>query len=79
MFVMYELPIAGVSLSNPQTQLLHATFILEKNITPNLATKETQPETRKSREDLKGRKKERKEKESEKTTEERNEREKEKV
>jgi hypothetical protein len=57
---MYELPIAGVSLSNPQTQLLHATFILEKSITPNLATKETQPETRKSQRGLKGRKKERK-------------------
>jgi hypothetical protein len=44
--------VADLSLSNRKTQLLHATFILESKITPDLTTKETQPETRKSPEGL---------------------------
>ncbi len=73
--------IAEISLSIPETRLLHATFILKENKTPNLATKETVPETRKSQEGSGIKEKERKEngkagklwrKESEKQTKDKN-------
>jgi hypothetical protein len=71
-----ELGIADLSLSNRKTQLLHATFILESKITPDLTTKETQPEPRKSPEGLrrKEKKKETKSWKDRKTKKERSKR-----